>query len=106
MMNDGIYGGTDFQAEDSESITTTAGGITLPADPNASATSSIAYDVFITVAGADVFETATNSGAGGAKTVDGSVYVAIGRYRAGSVISLRTAAGTATVTYTAKQIIG
>lgn len=104
-MNEGIYGGTAYQVEGVTTpspVTTTAGAFTLPAGSN----SSTSYDVFASVSGADVFETDTSTGAGGAKIADGSNYVSIGRYRAGSVIEFRTAAGTSIVSYTAKKIVG
>jgi hypothetical protein len=99
-MNDGIYGGTSEQEEGSESIADNSGSISVPSTGEQ-------WDIFITVSGGDVFETDTEDGAGGAKTADGSAYVAIGRYRSSSVIEFRTAAaGSATVAWTAKRVVG
>lgn len=99
-MNEGIYGGTLFQEEGSESIEDNSGAITLPDNDNL-------YDVFIAVTGGDVFETSTEDGAGGAKAADGATYIPVGRYRGGSVIQFRCGAGlSSVVTYTAKLIVG
>tara|TARA_R100000951_G_scaffold10306_1_gene8827 strand:- start:217 stop:519 length:303 start_codon:yes stop_codon:yes gene_type:complete len=100
-MNDGIYDGT--QSEGSESVNASSGSITVPG----SATTGDQYDVFISVTGADVFETDTTNGAGGAKTADGSAYVSIGRYLGAAEISLRCGSGdSSTVAWTAKKIVG